>query len=97
MPDTLELAQRLVEYDDELAADVLALVCEQLGGPAADGVTDLDKMRTFLAQADVARSSRLSRLSDVAEAPSTTDEWKSEFHHSERMRRFRLAPAEALR
>ncbi len=97
MPDSLELAQRLVEYDDELAADVLALVCEQLGGPAADGEPDVEKMRTFLAQADAATSSRLSRLSDVADAPSTTDEWKSEFHHFERMRRLGLALAEALR
>lgn len=96
MPRTAELAQRLVEFDERLAGEILELICEQLGGPAERGRADVRGMRNFLASADVAHSRPLSRLSDVGDAPSTTSEWKTEFSHFERLRTLGLALSELL-
>lgn len=96
MPHTADLARRLVDYDERLARDVLELVCARLGGPAEEGGADVETMRSFLANADVARSQPLSRLGDVGDAPSTTSEWKTEFSHVERMRTLGLALSDLL-
>ena len=98
MPQTAEIAQRLVDYDERFAREVLELICTQLGGPAQDDEDpSVDEMRTFLAKTDVAHTRPLSRLGDVSDAPSTTSEWKTEFSYYERLRTLGLALSERLR
>ena len=74
-----EVAWALVEYDRRVAAHVLALICANLGGPAADGEFDLDRMRTFLSVPN-------GNLAEVGDPQTTTAEWKAEFAHYEGMR-----------
>ena len=82
-----ELAERLVRYDRDLAADVVQLIVEQLDGPRADGRRDMAKAHAFLVRSDVA--------SGGAE-PKTTAEWKVEFARRERLRALGLLLAEML-
>ncbi len=95
MPQTAELAETLIDYDERLAREILELVVKNLGGPS-NGTADLDRLRTFLNQVELSHSSHLTRLGDVASSPATTEEWKTEFHHFERMKRLGLALAERL-
>lgn len=96
MPGTADLAEQLTEFDERLAGDLLELICAKLGGPAAEGDRDMAKIRAFLADSEAARSKPLERMSDVADSPATTSEWKSEFGHSERLRALGLALAKRL-
>ena len=90
-----ELANRLVEFDERLAVDVLTAIQTRLGGGDSDEV-DLPSARAFLDDPERAQLPALRRLDDVAESPATTSEWKSQFAHSERLRSFGLALVEAL-
>ena len=96
MPHGQGLAKHLVEYDRRLAADVLEMICETLGGPVAHGDHNVEKIRAFLHQADVGRAPQLAPMSDVGDAPSTTEEWKLEFSHHERLRSLGVHLAELL-
>ena len=95
MPHTADLAERLIDYDERLAREILELVVRNLGGPS-DGQADLERARAFLNQVELSHSRHLTRLGDVASSPATTEEWKTEFHHFERMKRLGLALAERL-
>jgi hypothetical protein len=90
-----DLAERLVEFDERLATDVLGAVATRLGG-ADTGDPDLRAAREFLSDPEKARLPALRRLGDVDDSPSTTSEWKSQFAHSERLRTFALALVDAL-
>ena len=102
MPESEELARRLVEYDEQLASDLLETICIRLGGPGASGIRQVGKVREFLSDPSAARLRSLSRLGDV-DAATSTAEWKSEFGRSERLRTLglalvqRLAPGSAAR
>ena len=96
MPLTAELAERLVDYDERLAYEILELVVSSLGGPAPDGRHDVERLRGYLSQLDVGHSRPLTRLGDVTDSPATTEEWKTEFHHFERMKALGLALADRL-
>ena len=96
MPDPAEVAERLIAYDRRLAVDVLELIIHQLGGPAADGSSDVWHARQYLAQLEVARTARLVRLSDPTKGDSSTAEWKAEFAHAEHLRALGVALADAL-
>ncbi len=71
-----DLAERLVQYDRELATDVVHVIVERLGGPQRDGDGALARAHAFLARADA---------SSVDE-PKTTSEWKLEWAQRERSR-----------
>jgi hypothetical protein len=94
MPPSDEVARRLVQYDERLAEDVLALICAQLGGPVTEGKWDPGQMRDFMADPAAARLRSLSELSEVDE--TTTAEWKSQFARSERLRTLGLALADLV-
>jgi hypothetical protein len=84
-----ELAQALVDYDRQLAFDLLERICEELGGPASHGNNDVDAMRSFLS------SPRATGAGD--DMTTTTEEWKRSFGHLERARALGMALAERLR
>jgi hypothetical protein len=94
--DPSEVADRLISYDRRLAADVLELVVQQLGGPVANGRHDIWHSRQYLAQLEVARTPRLVRLSDPTKGDSSNAEWKAEFAHAEHLRALGAALADAL-
>jgi hypothetical protein len=89
-----DLARNLLGYDRRLAEGVLELIVAELGGPLDDAETDVAGARAFLA--NVPAGPRLARVSDVSEAPSTTEEWKSEFRHENRLRELGLELANVL-
>ena len=91
-----DLARELVEFDERLAADVLAGVVQRLGGGDGEGDPDLAVAAKFLGDPEQARLRSLRRLGDVDDSPASTGEWKSQFAHSERLRTFGLALVEAL-
>ena len=84
-----ELAQALVDYDRQLAFDLLERICEELGGPASQGTNDVEGMRSFLT------SPRATGSGD--DLTTTTAEWKRSFGHHERARALGLALAERLK
>lgn len=88
-----ELAHQLVEYDDRLALEVLTLLEGRLGGKRSGSISEKVE---FLADPEQARLRTLIRLEDVASAAGSTGEWKTEFGHSERLRRIALALAREL-
>ena len=96
MAETRDVADRLAEFDERLARSVLALICSELGGPAADGDSGIGEIRAFLSDPEAARSNPLKRMADVSESPATTSEWKTEFAHSERLRALGVALADRL-
>lgn len=85
MPPAGNLARRLVDYDHVLAADVLALIVERLGGPG--GEHDVGRLHAFL--------SRVGSSED--ERAKTTVEWKAGFAQQERLRALGAELAELLR
>ena len=93
MPGADELAGRLVEYDPSLAQSVLAAIVAELGGPADSA--SADDLPSFLAQLEVTRTPRLVRLSTLG-AESSTEEWKMELGHCERIRALGVALATKL-
>ena len=68
---------------------VLAHLCADLGGPAAEGDRDVRKMKAFLSQPDPS-------LPEVGDPQTTTAEWKEEFGHYEATRSFAAALASLL-
>ena len=68
---------------------VLAHLCADLGGPAAEGDPDVRKMKAFLSHPDAS-------LAEVGDPQTTTAEWKEEFGHYEATRSFAAALASAL-
>ncbi len=95
MPPCDELARQLVEFDERLAAHVLAAVQARLGGGDSEE-PDLPRSREFLSDPEKARLRSLRRLTDIEESPVSTAEWKSQFAHSERLRSFGLSLVDAL-
>ena len=83
-----ELAQALVDYDRQLAKDLLERICEELGGPASQGHATVEEMRSFLT------SPRATGEGD--DMAKTTDEWKRSFGHRDRARSLGVALAELL-
>ena len=81
-----ELAARLVQYDRELAADVVHLVVDRLGGPQSAGDGGLARAHAFLARADAS----------TVDEPKTTSEWKLEWAQRERLRSLGLLLADML-
>ncbi|MDQ2984808.1 MAG: hypothetical protein M3R70_12950 [Actinomycetota bacterium] len=90
-----ELAERLVQFDRQLAYDVLGLIVERLGGPRSDGdEPDLAASRDYLA--NVSTGPRLAQISDVSEPPQATAHWKTEFRQDNRLRELGLELTELL-
>jgi hypothetical protein len=85
VPPAGNLARRLVDYDPELAAGVLGLIVERLGGPREE--TDTARLQTFLSRAG----------SGDDERAKTTVEWKAGFAQNERLRALGAELAELLR
>ncbi len=84
-----ELAEALVEYDEQVAMRVLAHLCADLGGPAAAGDLDVSRMKAFLAQPHAG-------LPEVGDPQTTTAEWKEELGHYEASRSLAAALASVL-
>ncbi len=83
-----ELAQALVDYDQQLAKDLLERICEELGAPASEGHASVAEMRSFLT------SPRAT--GDGNDMSVTTKEWKRGFGHRDRARALGVALAELL-
>ncbi len=96
MPPADDAARALVDYDERVARDVLDLILDRLGAPADGGHGNMETVRSFLAQVEVARAPHLARLGSVEDAPATTEEWKFEFHYHERLRALGVTLAELL-
>jgi hypothetical protein len=94
MAGATELAQSLVAYDRRAAETMLRATLAELGQPPADGELDADAARVALEQLPV--GPRLARISDVRDAPATTEEWKTELRHETRLRELGLELARAL-
>ncbi len=90
MARAAELARELVDYDERIAARVLAGLCADLGGPAADGDVDVARMKAFLSQPDP------GQLPEVGDPRTTTAEWKEEFGRYEATRALAAALASLL-
>ena len=84
-----ELAAALVDYDEQVAMRVLAHLCADLGGPAAEGDVDVSRMKAFLSQPHAG-------LPEVGDPQTTTAEWKEELGHYEASRSLAAALASAL-
>ena len=81
-----ELADRLVQYDRDFAAEVVQLIVDHLGGPQSNGEPNVGRAHSFLARADAA----------VSDEPTTTAQWKLEFAQRERLRQLGLRVTELL-
>ena len=81
-----DLAEGLVEYDRELAVDVLAAVYDRLDGPKSEPPPSPQQIRTFLANPNPS----------PRDLDKPTREWKIAFGEVERARAFGLALAELL-
>lgn len=79
-----ELAQSLVDYDLQLAENVLRTVAEDLGGPAD---ADLRRLQSFFAVPSVAEE----------EPRRATGIWKIDFARHERLRELGLALSQLVR
>ena len=85
-----ELARELVDYDEQIAMRVLEQLCADLGGPAADGESDVARMKAFLAQPDP------GQLPEVGDPRTTTAQWKEGFGRYEATRALASALASLL-
>jgi hypothetical protein len=91
MSQVSNLARRLIAYDSLLAARILAMLVEELGGPPdRGGEPDVTRLRSFLAQTETFVAP------EVGDPRTSTREWKADFAHRESMRTLARELAELL-